>query len=70
MRYVGFGNFVVNAGATWVMNANTIGFAATLTDNGGLTNSGRIFTTVTLGAGASLTNASDGVTSGSPSFGR
>ena len=55
--YVGFGNFVVDAGATWVMNADSIPFAATLTDNGVLTNNGTIGTTVTLGASAALINA-------------
>ncbi len=56
--YVNFGNFVVNAGATWVMNADTISFAATLTDNGVLTNNDTIGMTVTLaGASAALINA-------------
>jgi hypothetical protein len=61
-KYIDFGNMVVDAGASWVLaGGQTIAANVTLTDNGTLTNNATVLTTVTLGSGASLTNASDGV---------
>ena len=69
-QYLNFGHLVVAPGASWVLSGNqTIGASYTVTDNGALTNHDTIMTTLTLGSGASLTNASDGAINGSPSFG-
>ncbi len=64
-QYLNFGNLVVAPGASWVLAGNQmIGAAYTLTDNGALTNHDIVQTSVTLGSGASLTNAADGVING------
>jgi hypothetical protein len=63
-KYIDFADIVVDAGASWVFaGGQTIAANETLTDNGTLTNNATVLTTVTLGSGASLTNASGGVIS-------
>jgi hypothetical protein len=58
-QYVHFADIVVDAGASWtIANTQTLAAGYTLTDNGTLINDGDLLTTVTLGAGGSVTNAS------------
>jgi fibronectin-binding autotransporter adhesin len=59
-KYVDFAAVTVDAGATWTWIADTIGAGYTLSDAGTLTNAGILGSSVTLGAGAVLTNASGG----------
>jgi hypothetical protein len=66
-HYIDFGQIVVDPGASWVLaGGNTLAAGITLTDSGtlgvleSLVNGGQIAGSVTLGAGAVLTNASGG----------
>ena len=57
--FANFGSFVVDPFATWTLaGSGSIASGTRVTDNGLLTNNGKIFTPVTLTNGASLTNAS------------
>ncbi len=57
-QYVNFQNFQVDSGAAWALAAGqTIQATYTFTDDGTLTNNATMLTGVTLGAGASVTNA-------------
>ena len=57
-QYVHFQNFLVDPGATWTIAAGQqLPAAYALTDDGTLTNKATVLTGVTLGAGATVTNA-------------
>ena len=56
-QYIHFGGISVDAGAYWVLTADTIGAGYAIADSGTLTNTGSLGSPVTLGAGANLTNA-------------
>ncbi len=56
-HYVNFANITVDASATWTLASAAIGAGYTVYDSGTLTNTGSLGSTVTLGVGATLTNA-------------
>jgi Hint domain len=64
MQYVDFADITVDAGATWTLASDTIGMGYAVYDNGTLTNTGTIDSTVTLGANAVLNNATSAQISG------
>jgi T5SS/PEP-CTERM-associated repeat protein len=59
-QYVEFASVTIDAGAIWTWDSDAIGAGYAITDAGTLTNTGSLGSSVTLGAGAVLTNASGG----------
>ena len=57
-QFTDFGNITIDTGATWTLASDTLGAGYKIYDSGTLTNTGSLGSTVTLGAGAYLANAS------------
>jgi T5SS/PEP-CTERM-associated repeat protein len=63
-KYIEFASVTIDTGAIWTWVSDAIGAGYRINDAGTLTNTGRLGSSVKLGAGAVLTNAATGTISG------
>jgi hypothetical protein len=63
-QYIGFGQIVIEQGASWTLTADALGGGYVIADSGTLTNTGSLGSAVTLAANAVLTNTASGTITG------